>query len=45
MSGKPLKFEYLMLKDAIKWKGLSPKMFVPILNAMSREFIRHLPDK
>lgn len=43
MSGRPLKFEYLMLKDIIKLRGLNWKNCLELLVSMCKTFIKHLP--
>ena len=44
MSGRPLKFDYLDLLNTTKWQGLEPSKYIPILKAMCRNYIKHLPS-
>ena len=44
MSGSPTSFKYQQLKDNIEWAGLKPKLYVNLLIAIGRTYIRHLPS-
>jgi len=39
MSGKPTGYKYLHAKDIIKWVGLKPKDYIPLLSLMFKSFI------
>lgn len=45
MSGRPMKFDYLELKDSIKWQNLKPKDYTNLLKNMAKSYINHLPKK
>lgn len=45
MSGRPMKFDYLELKDNIKWQRLKPKDYTNLLKNMAKSYINHLPKK
>ena len=38
MSGSPTGYKYDKAKDSIKWQGLSPRDYIPLLDNMFHEF-------
>jgi len=45
MGGKPSGYQYQKCKDMIKWMGLKPKHYVPLIDAMFNSFVSSLPEK
>jgi hypothetical protein len=40
MTGKIIGYHYKKLKDTIKWNGLRPKRYVPLIDAMFNKFAK-----
>lgn len=45
MSSKPIGYNYEALKDSIKWAGLKPKKYVPLITNMFRTYCQNLPSE
>jgi len=45
MGGKPTGYKYDNCKDIIKWNGLRPKDYIPLLDLMFAEFVKKIPNK
>jgi len=43
MSSTPTGYDYLKAKDYVKWIGLKPRDYIPILDSMFDKFVSSLP--
>lgn len=42
MGGKPTGFKYQPLKDNIKWNGLKPKEYIPLIRKMFITYVNNI---
>lgn len=45
MANKPVGYEYKPLKDMVKWSGLKPSNYMPLLHTMINNYIQNIPTK
>jgi len=41
-SGKPTGFNYLQVKDSLRWNGLKPKNYINLISQMFYNYVKNL---